>query len=393
MFALLANAAGWAPAGELLVARDGGASMARLLSGAVLVTGGRPWAGDLRLPLATAEIYMPQSDTWHSARSMNGPREEATATLLSNGTVLVVGGRDVTNALASAEFYDPVSDTWTMVGNMHSSRFSHTATRLEDGRVLVAGGVDQVSYTSSAEIYDPITKVWMSAPNMAKARKYHSATLLPNGKVLIAGGDNSTKLGLADTELYDPVSNSWSGGASMITGRSSHSATALSTGKVLVVGGGNDIPPYTLNSAEIYDPLANSWTNTGSMRDERESHSATLLLDGTVLVAGGTGITHGSFATYWSTSELYTPSTGIWVDAGNMARPNLAPTASLLADGRVLLIGFIATPTAESYTPTAPSVVPVPALGEYELVALSLMVGASGLLLRRHRLIAGRKFV
>lgn len=61
-----------------------------------------------------------------------------TATLLSDGRVLVAGGDSMT-APASAELYDPVSRSWTTTGGMTQARSGHTATLLRDGRVFVAG--------------------------------------------------------------------------------------------------------------------------------------------------------------------------------------------------------------------------------------------------------------
>jgi len=54
--------------------------------------------------------------------------------------VLVVGGSPV--ALASTELYDPPTGTWTVTGSLITGRFGQTATLLSDGRVLIVGGFD-----------------------------------------------------------------------------------------------------------------------------------------------------------------------------------------------------------------------------------------------------------
>src|SRR6266516_555257 len=123
---------------------------------------------------------------------------------------------------------------------------------------------------------------WNSAGLMSEARDGHTATLLANGKVLVAGGNDAT------AELYDPATNGWSPAASMGQERSEPAAILLPNGKVLVAGGDfGPNPPAYLASAELYDPATNTWTPTGSMAVARRHPTATLLMDGRILVVGG----------------------------------------------------------------------------------------------------------
>ena len=75
-----------------------------------------------------------------------------TATLLSDGTVLVAGG-GARSSLAEAEIYDPATGTWTFTSDLNNARARHTATLLSDGIVLVAGGNDHGSIIATAELF------------------------------------------------------------------------------------------------------------------------------------------------------------------------------------------------------------------------------------------------
>jgi hypothetical protein len=168
-----------------------------LPDGKVLVAGGAGGG-------SSAELYDPASGIWNITGSLTGDRYGQTAILLQNGKVLVAGGSDDTDlasALGSAELYDPVTGTWSVTGNLNASRIFHTATLLSDGKVLIAGGytdnwvqVDDKSVASptslnSAELYDPTTRTWSITGNLNTRSTDHTATLLQNGKVLVAGGD------------------------------------------------------------------------------------------------------------------------------------------------------------------------------------------------------------
>src|SRR4029079_10247681 len=91
--------------------------------------------------------------------------------------------------LTSTELYDPVANACTAGGSLAKARDQHTATLLANGTVLVAGGADQnTNPLSSTETYDPASNTWAPSVSMAAARGNPSATLLQGGKVLVAGG-------------------------------------------------------------------------------------------------------------------------------------------------------------------------------------------------------------
>src|SRR6185295_12443936 len=101
----------------------------RLLDGRVLVTGGLN-AGSNTSNHDTVEIYDPATGTWSFAASMSTRRGRHTATLLPNGDVLVVGGAQVgsmASVTASAEIYLPSTNSWRTVPSMSSARAGQAA--------------------------------------------------------------------------------------------------------------------------------------------------------------------------------------------------------------------------------------------------------------------------
>ena len=260
--------------------------------------------------------------------NMATSRNRHTATLLTNGKVLVTGGYDGTNTFASAELYDPASGNFISAGKMTTARAFHTATLMSDGKVLVTGGNDGISNLASAEIYNPETGNFVATGNMSTPRSSHTATLLTNGKVLITG-TWTTSGSLATAEIYDPVTGNFVATGSMSTPRNSHAATLLSNGKVLVTGRIYGVSPF----AEIYDPATGKFNATGNMVSAKYSHTATLLSNGKVLIAGGKN--GGAY----DSAEIYDPEAGSFVVTGSMSTPRNAHTATLLPDGRVLVTG------------------------------------------------------
>jgi N-acetylneuraminic acid mutarotase len=185
---------------------------------------------------------------------------------------------------------------------------------------------------------------WSPAASMSTARAGHMATVLTNGKVLVTGGSDASGI-VASAELYDPVSETWSPTASMHEARADHTATLLTSGKVLVTGGdinnNGSSEPLTA-SAELYDPASATWSSAGSLGEIRSRHTATLLANGKVLVTGGTGSYDLEFGHgFPSSAELYDPVSNTWSPAADMSRARWGLTATLLPGGKVLVAGGI----------------------------------------------------
>jgi RHS repeat-associated protein len=130
-----------------------------------------------------------------------------TATLLPDGSIIVLGGTDADgNVINSAELFDPASASVTSLGQQALiARTGHSATVLTDGRLFIAGGVDaRGNSVPEAELYNPLTRQSEQFNQRLDAeRSAHLAALLPSSKVLMWGGVDARNQARQDGELFD----------------------------------------------------------------------------------------------------------------------------------------------------------------------------------------------
>lgn len=244
------------------------------------------------------------------------------------------------------------SGTWAFTGPVASAGSNASSTLLQDGRVLFAGGnFGGIGVASkNAQLYSPVTNTWSAATKMRAARNWPTGTLLPDGRVLIVGGSNGKLSGnylviLKTAELFDPAAGTFTlSAAKMKTARGGQTATLLPNGKVLITGGMNVYMPRIrwgtcTNLAELYDPATDTFSSAGAMSTPRCGHSATLLPNGKVLVVSGT------------TAELYDWTTNTWSATGSPSVARNGSGVALLANGKVLFAGPVAS--AELYDPVS----------------------------------------
>lgn len=288
--------------------------------------------------------YSTTESRFSKIASMSKQRTHHTASVLNDGKVLIVGGSSQSlpkgeNALDSVELFDPDSETFSTTASMQYARVYHTATVLSDGKVLITGGSTPETNeapTNTAELFDPTTESFtLISNNMNVPRKKHTATLLQSGKVLITGGINSDQSNVDNTaELYDPSTRSFTlVTASMNSERNQHRANILSSGKVLVTGGSDG--KSTVNTTELYDPSTGSFTSSGNMTYSRAEHSTCVLEDGKILVVGGTN--SAQIEVYDPDTATFTEITSFEYDEEYTSINN--PIAVTLNNGLVFIAG------------------------------------------------------
>jgi hypothetical protein len=168
-------------------------------------------------------------------------------------------------------------------------------------------------------------------------------------------------------------------GSMVSPARGYHTATLLGDGRVLIVGGQTVTEGSVsfFSSAELYDPAAGTFSPTGPMAQARESDSATLLQDGRVLIVGGQN------DQILASAELYDPKTGKFSPTGSLDAPRENHTATLMADGRVLIAGGDPsggddqTPiaSAEIYDPKSGTFIPTGSMTAARKRAGSVLLG------------------
>lgn len=181
--------------------------LADSVGAAVLVAGGLDDAGT---PIATAELYKPLSEDFAPAfeRAMVVPRHGHQAALLPDGSVLVLGGLDVTGTPVSTIEVFSLDAGFVAVGELPPSagRIDLAATVLPDGRVLLSGGRLTVGGAALSSAFiarlDPLdgTVDIVATDRLGEPRAGHQATVLCDGTVLVSGGTS----GQSSYERYNP---------------------------------------------------------------------------------------------------------------------------------------------------------------------------------------------
>jgi hypothetical protein len=278
----------WTPAGGSLLTNHSSFSLTRLPSGQVLVAGGSATGTDF--PWQTsAQLFDPATGTWSFTGSMTNYRSGHSATLLSSGKVLVVGGYNgYRSATGSVELYDPATGTWSTAASTYGTG-AHVATLLDSGKVLVTGGhAPPMGALHETRVYDPATDTWTFAGYMSVARSSHFAVRLGSGKVLVLGGGNGSSV-----DVFTPSTQQWSAGPALPLTGYLRGASLLSTGEVLVL---NDS-----GQGALYDPVKNVWRTATPMQPARSNFATVQLPTGQVMAIGGA---NGS--TTVATTERYT---------------------------------------------------------------------------------------
>lgn len=297
---------------------------------------------------SSCETYSSLNQRWQTIADMQALRARHTLTTLQNGKrILAVGGLDEFES-HTAEIYDLETNRWTFVRTiMDVGRYDHTATLLQNGQVLIVGGKNPYPYASginsNTQRYDPSLNTFTTTGSLNMARYHHTATLLSDGlSVLVIGGTTSENDDRITAEVYTEDVWSYTTNDMNVT-RYYHAAVLLSDGNVLVAGGSttNDdwlsihFVEHALSSVEIYNSTTRTFSLARFMACERVKLTLTLLPSGQVLATGGFGPTTNECPLV---SELYDPTTDQWMSTHLLNSVRYGHTTVLINNSVVLAI-------------------------------------------------------
>lgn len=336
-------------------------SATTLLDGRILVVGGLTADGGLLVKEQSAQIYDPSSGTWLDVGT-DFPQGlfRHTATLLKDGRVFIAGGErqgtSGNSALNSCGIFDAnnLDDPWTDFGNcLMKERVDHTATRLEGGTILIVGGKSSNGMPQmSAEICQvdaqptsgPTCSLTTDAMSIPRAR--HTATRLFDGRVWVSGTIDDTVN--HQVEIYDPnsIAGDWQR-VPDVNRRYDHSTLALRNGMVVSFGGAT-----TPRNVEIWNPIQPQLKGTATLNCAFPNPpAATLLPDDSVLLFGGSHPEEGIEGRCVERCRFDSMSDPLCSRVGDLTTPLEGMTASLLAGGRVLLLGIDPNDSMPTWSP------------------------------------------
>ena len=302
-----------------------------------------------RLGIEDLEARTLPTGSWTALTNL-APDTSGTMLLLADGTVMMhdndnffgtVVNRDRWYRLTPDASGSYVNGTWSQLASMSTQRLFFASNVLPDGRVFVLGGEysgpqGQQNWTNTGEIYNPVSNTWTNIANFPRSQFGDDPTqVLPDGRVL-AG-----YLSAPNTYIYNPWTDSWSATGSKLRGDRSDEETWLKlpddsvlSYDVFTEGGGT-------GHAQRYVPSSGTWVDAGNVPTFLsggqafgfELGGAVRLPDGRVWYIGAN-----------SHTAFYAPSTNTWVagpnipnnGSGQFQGADDAP-AAIMPNGKVLL--------------------------------------------------------
>jgi len=261
----------------------------------------------------------------------------------------VVTARIDVRGLSRPVLFDPA---WLATGATVSTHAWHSLLKLPAGtskdKVLLVGGGG--TSPSSTELFDPSTSTWAASSTIGGTFAIGaSAVVLSDGTAIIAGGLATSTTSSSQSAVYrrNPTTGVWTAAASMSNARTYFSMHPITSGgkEVVLAAGGQAQRTLSktadaLTAAETYDPSSDTWSAIDSMGSAHTHAGSTLLADGRVMVVGGDIFDITFFDEIAVNAvDIYDGSTAKWTSAGTLAVKRSYSAVVPLGGAKALVAG------------------------------------------------------
>jgi hypothetical protein len=158
----------------------------------------------------------------------------------SSGNAYAIGGLDDNGQpLASAEQYNPEANTWTSIASMPTARYNFPAVFDHTNQIYIFGGYSDATTpveTTDVLRYSTKTKTWSVMASMPVATAGSCAALGVDGRIYVVGG-LSGGMAIDTVQIYDPASNAWVVSTPLPEALSASAMGVDTLGRLIVIGG------------------------------------------------------------------------------------------------------------------------------------------------------------
>nr|WP_321431224.1 PKD domain-containing protein [uncultured Methanolobus sp.] len=230
-------------------------------------------------------------DTWIEVNSSSGwsGRNGHSSVVLSDGSIVLMGGNDVSDIRNDTWISTDNGATWTEVNSSSgwSARYSHSSVVLPDNTIVLMGGHDG-SYKNDTWVSTDSGTTWTEVNSSSgwPSRYHHSCVALSDGSIVLMGGTGSSRFN--DTWVSTDSGATWTevNSSSGWSARFSHSSVVLPDDSIILTGGRDS--GFTNDVWKSNDSGA-TWVELNSSAGwlVRKEHETAVLPDSSMLLFGG----------------------------------------------------------------------------------------------------------
>lgn len=201
--------------------------------------------------------------------------------------------------VATVELFDPATETFALLSDsLATPRAFHTATLLTDGTLLLAGGVlGNGRFPDDVQLWDYRTRKALSHHALlAIPREGQNARLLSNGSVRLSGGTDHFGNPVNVDEIYDPVTKRFSFSSPDSSQNDSDETQPPRIADSIPEDGASDVP--------IQNPIALRFSKLVDVASVRPSTLLLVSPDGSEVPAKVTAAESGRLAFVLPTAPL-----------------------------------------------------------------------------------------